>query len=131
MKKVVYRILFRIQSQNDLVIDRNEKLEFTLSSIENIETEEKINLPEIGSILEVDGEDYQITDFKYSFEQTDEIVYYNQIVEIIRAKTKEEREKENRKNQEDILFKKMRELILNNDNGWGRNFNSSSKYYLD
>jgi len=131
MKKVVYRILFRIQSQNDLVIDRNEKLEFTLSSIENIETEEKINLPEIGSILEVDGEDYQITDFKYSFEQTDEIVYYNQIVEIIRAKTKEEREKENRKNQEDILFKKMRELILNNDNGWGRNFNSSYKYYLD
>ena len=84
MKNIVYRIQFRIEETGNKSLDRNEKLDSILSSMENIDTNQRITPPNIGSVIEIDGNDYVITGIKYSFYQENDYVQkYNKYKKML------------------------------------------------
>jgi hypothetical protein len=107
MKKVVYRLQFRFEESNDKNENRNDKLNAILSSIEDIDSEEQINAPVNGSIIEIDGIDYKVSNKKYTFITEGDLVYYTTVVELSNEKIKKEKEK----SEHDILLEKMRRMI--------------------
>lgn len=79
MKKVIYRIQFKFEGKNTSET-RNNKLISLLSNIENIDTESPIIPPPTGSIIEIDGEEFEITSRRYSFVTEEDVVYYTTIL---------------------------------------------------
>ena len=67
MKKVIYRIQFRFEDSGNKELDRDDKISSILSSMENIDTVDKISAPSKGSIIEVGGKDFEVTSIKYAF----------------------------------------------------------------
>jgi hypothetical protein len=122
MKKVVYRLQFRFEESNDKNENRNDKLNAILSSIEDIDSEEQINAPVNGSIIEIDGIDYKVSNKKYTFITEGDLVYYTTVVELSNEKIKKEKEK----SEHDILLEKMRRMISDSRyDKWG----GSQDYY--
>lgn len=90
MNTVKYRIEFRIEETIDKSKTRDSRIDAVFSSIQNIDTETKIEAPSVGSIIEIDGIDYEIVSRKYSFLNEGQFVIFSTIIGIINTKTKKE-----------------------------------------
>jgi hypothetical protein len=82
MKKVIYRIQFRFESIGDIQKKRDSRIDSLLSSLDNIDTEKPIVAPFKGSVVEVDGTDYEVTGNKLQFVVEEDIVFYTTIVSL-------------------------------------------------
>ena len=82
MKKVIYRIQFRFESIGDIQKKRDSRIDSLLSSLDNIDTEKPIVAPFKGSVVEVDGTDYEVTGNKLQFLVEEDIVFYTTIVSL-------------------------------------------------
>lgn len=82
MKKVIYRIQFRFESIGDIQKKRDSRIDSLLSSLDNIDTEKPIVAPFKGSVVEVDGADYEVTGNKLQFLVEEDIVFYTTIVSL-------------------------------------------------
>lgn len=102
MKGVRYRIQFRIEDSGDKSENRDNKIDAIFSSISNIDTTEKVDCPPTGSIIELDGVDYEIVSKKYSFLNEGDLVIFITIAGIMKANTKEE---------SDLLYERMKSMI--------------------
>lgn len=100
MKKVIYKLKFVFKSF-DTNQDRDDKLNSLLSKMEDIDTENPIISPNNGSIIVIDGEDYEVSSKKYSFVTEGDFVFYITIVELENIKAKHKLEKD--KNEEYLL----------------------------
>ena len=81
MKKVIYRLQFRFEETNKSEM-RDNKLNSILSSMEDIDTETPIQSPSNGSIIEIDGEDYEVISRKTAFTTEGDIVFYTTIITL-------------------------------------------------
>jgi uncharacterized protein YfdQ (DUF2303 family) len=79
MKKVIYRLQFRFEETNKTEM-RDNKLNSILSSMEDIDTESPIQSPSNGTIIEIDGKDYEVKSKKISFVTEGDVVFYTTIV---------------------------------------------------
>ena len=79
MKKVIYRLQFRFEETNKTEM-RDNKLNSILSSMEDIDTESPIQSPSNGTIIEIDGKDYEVKSKKISFVSEGDVVFYTTIV---------------------------------------------------
>ena len=81
----------------------------------NIDTNEKVDCPTIGSIIEIDSMDYEVVSRKYSFLNEGDFVIFTSIVGLVNAKTKQEidqREKrEIEQREKDLAYERLMELI--------------------
>ena len=111
MKGIRYRIQFRIEDSGEKSENRDSKIDAIFSSISNIDSSEKVECPSIGSIIELDGVDYEIVSKKYSFLNEGDLVIFITIAGIMKASTKEEMESKKRKEESDILYEKMKSMI--------------------
>lgn len=111
MKGIRYRIQFRIEDTGRVSENRDNRIDAIFSSIRNVDTNEKIDCPSVGSIIEIDEVDYEITSKKYSFLNEGDFVIFTTIVGIINAKTKEEIEKEIREKEKDLTYERLKQLI--------------------
>jgi hypothetical protein len=82
MKKIIYRIQFRFESIGDVQKKRDSRIDSLLSSLDKIDTEKPIVAPFKGSVVEVDGTDYVVTENKLQFVVEEEIVFYTTIVSL-------------------------------------------------
>lgn len=111
MKGVRYRIQFRIEDSGDKSENRDNKIDAIFSSISNIDTTEKVDCPPTGSIIELDGVDYEIVSKKYSFLNEGDLVIFITIAGIMKANTKQEMEYKKRKEESDLLYERMKSMI--------------------
>ena len=111
MKGVKYRIQFRIEDTGIKSENRDSRIDAIFSSIANIDTSEKVDSPSVGSIIELDGVDYEIVSKKYSFLNEGELVIFSTILGIMNAKTKEELEKEKSKREQDLVYDRLKKMI--------------------
>jgi hypothetical protein len=81
MKKVIYRLQFRFDETNKSEM-RDSKLNSILSSMEDIDTESPIQAPSNGTIIEVDGKDYEVKSKKISFVTEGDVVFYTTIINL-------------------------------------------------
>lgn len=81
MKKVIYRLQFRFEETNKTEM-RDNKLNSILSSMEDIDTESPIQSPSNGTIIEIDGKDYEVKSKKISFVTEGDVVFYTTIVTL-------------------------------------------------
>ena len=121
MKKIVYRLKFRFEESNDKSDTRNDRLNSILSSMGDIDTENPINPPQKGSIIEVDGEAYEVTSQVYSFLTEGDMVFYTTIVGLVNVDAREKR----KVSENDLILQRMRDMF---DNRKGKD---TSGFYLD
>jgi hypothetical protein len=121
MKKIVYRLKFRFEESNDKSDTRNDRLNSILSSMEDIDTENPIKPPQKGSLIEVDGEAYEVTSQSYSFLKEGDMVFYTTIVGLVNVSAREARQK----SENDLVFQRMRDML---DDRKGKD---TSGFYLD
>ena len=88
MKNIVYRLQFRFEESSDKSETRNSRLTSILSSMEDIDTEKPIIYPNTGSIIEIDGEDFEIVSKKFSFIHEGNTVFYTTIISMVNFKKK-------------------------------------------
>ena len=81
MKKVIYRLQFRFDETNKSEM-RDSKLNSILSSMEDIDTESPIQAPSNGTIIEVEGKDYEVKSKKISFVTEGDVVFYTTIINL-------------------------------------------------
>ncbi len=132
MRKVIYRMKFKLLETGRLDVDRREKIDSIFLNIKDIETFDKIDPPPIGSIIQFSDEDFEVLSIKYNFSQDEDFngfINYNMIVEIIKAKTKLEIEQENKKKETDLIYQKIKDMIFSDRTNWGKNFKGG--YYID
>jgi hypothetical protein len=122
MKKIVYRLKFRFEESNDKSDTRNDRLNSILSSMEDIDTENPIKPPQKGSIIEVDGEVYEVTSQTYSFLTEGDMVFYTTIVGLVNVNAREARQK----SENDLMFQRMKDMLLDDRKG-----KDTSGFYLD
>jgi hypothetical protein len=122
MKKIVYRLKFRFEESNDKSDTRNDRLNSILSSMEDIDTENPIKPPQKGSIIEVDGEVYEVTSQTYSFLTEGDMVFYTTIVGLVNVSAREARQK----SENDLMFQRMKDMLLDDRKG-----KDTSGFYLD
>jgi hypothetical protein len=82
MKKIIYRLQFRFESVGDVQKKRDSRIDSLLSSLDKIDTEKPIVAPFKGSVVEVDGTDYVVTENKLQFVVEEDIVFYTTIVSL-------------------------------------------------
>jgi hypothetical protein len=121
MKKVIYRLKFRFEESSEKTDTRNDRLNSILSSMEDIDTENPITPPQKGSIVEVDGEKYEVTSQAYSFLTEGDMVFYTTIVGLVNVDTRERR----KQSENDLLLQRMKNML---ENGRGKD---TSSFYLD
>lgn len=119
MKKIVYRLKFRFQESFDKATTRNDRLNSILSSMEDIDTENPIHPPSIGSTIEIDNEKYVVSTISYSFLTENDMVFYTTIVSLVNKYSKE------RKEEKDQLMEKLQKII---DDGQWFDKNKSSDF---
>ena len=119
MKKIVYRLKFRFQESFDKATTRNDRLNSILSSMEDIDTENPIHPPSIGSTIEIDNEKYVVSTISYSFLTENDMVFYTTIVSLVNKYSKE------RKEEKDQLMEKLQQII---DDGQWFDKNKSSDF---
>lgn len=108
MKKIMYRIQFRFEESGDRNLDRDDKISSILSSMENIDTSEKISVPTKGSIIVVGEEDFEVTSIKYSFNVEDETVINTTIVGLTSV---EKKYKKSTSDANDKIYESLKRLI--------------------
>lgn len=87
MKKVIYRLQFKIEDTSDIQSNRENKIISLLSTLDNIDTEKQINAPVKGTIIDIDGIDFIVDGTKISFLCEEDIVFYTTIV-LLKQKNK-------------------------------------------
>jgi len=104
MKKIVYRLKFRFQEGFDKETTRDDRLNSILSSMEDIDTENPIHPPGIGSTIEIDSEKYVVSTISYSFLTENDMVFYTTIVSLANKYAKAKRE------EHDQLMEKIKKI---------------------
>ena len=82
MKNIIYRLQFRFENNGTTSEVRDSKLASILSSMEDIDTENQIPCPNTGSIIEIDGLDYEVSSKKFSFLNEGNSVFYTTIISL-------------------------------------------------
>jgi len=114
MKKVIYRIQFRFEDSGNKELDRDDKISSILSSMENIDTNDKISAPAKGSIIEVGGKDFEVTSIKYAFNVEGNNVINTTIVGLTSVETSK---KLKDKEDNDRIYEELKRMIDNNKKG--------------
>lgn len=112
MKKVIYRIQFRFEDSGNKELDRDDKISSILSSMENIDTVDKISAPSKGSIIEVGGKDFEVTSIKYAFNVEGNNVINTTIVGLTSLEKVEDSRKST-KESNDQLYAELKRMIGN------------------
>ena len=86
MKNIIYRLKFIIEKSNDKSETRNNRLTAILSSMEDIDTQNPIPTPAINTIIEIDGEDFEVISKKVSFLNETDKVFYTTIIYLEKKK---------------------------------------------
>jgi len=102
MKKVIYRLQFRFDETNKTEM-RDNKLNSILSSMEDIDTESPIQAPSNGTIIEIDGKDYEVKSKKISFVTEGDVVFYTTIINLT--------SEDNSKKDYDVKLEEVRKLM--------------------
>jgi hypothetical protein len=120
MKNIIYRLKFIIEESKDKTETRNDRLTSILSTMEDIDTETPISAPKLGSIIEVDSEEFIITKINYSFLNEEDKVFYTTIVYLGK---KQETKKQTTEDYYEILKKMVDKKGSNKYGGnqWGGN----------
>jgi hypothetical protein len=121
MKKIVYRLKFRFEEASDKTDTRNDRLNSILSSMEDIDTVNPITPPQKGSIIEVDGEKYEVASQAYSFLTEGDMVFYTTIVGLVNVDTREKI----KQSEDDLLLQRMKDMWID------RKGKDTSGFYLD
>lgn len=113
MKNIVYRLKFIIEESQNKSETRDNRLTSILSTLEDIDTKEPISSPQVGSIIEIDSEEFIVSKKNFSFLNEGDIVFYTTLVYLKKSR----KEEDPKKSTEDYLneFKKAIQKYKNED----------------
>lgn len=87
MSKLKYRLQLVLENNGSKQEERDTKITTILSTTTSIESDNPLPIPSKTSTLEVDGEDFILSDIKYKYVVEDGIVYYTTILSLSKKKS--------------------------------------------